>query len=73
MASDGNLGSLLITNCIGARDWENVEIRLDQKVDYALARASVPVGYSLHLTRISDSGEKEVGTSESDATRETAG
>lgn len=69
MASDGNLGSLLITNCIGARDWENVEIRLDQKVDYALARASVPVGYSLHLTRISDSGEKEAGTFEPDVMR----
>ncbi len=68
-ASNGSAGSLLITNCIGNRDWKNTRIRLDQEVDYALAKASIPAGYSLHLMRISDREDGEARAGESETTR----
>ncbi len=60
--NSGSAGSLLITSCVGERDWNDVQIRLDQRVDYALARASIPTGYSLRLTRTpgKDDGQAQV-------------
>lgn len=67
--NSGSASSLLVTSCVGERDWKDAQIRLDQEVDYALAKASIPTGYSMHLIRMSDKEGEEARAVESETAR----